>query len=268
MKNVKDYQLNPKQVHVLKLVYKFRFVTSSLLMSYRNNSHRAVTNSLLKTLWAKGYLSRRYDKSFKFQGKGACYYLDGRGIAFLRDDPIAHEPVLHAYSWNDKADDSFIDKHLDTMKAYLALRESYPETFHIFTRYELGGYDFFPEPKPALYLNRITTAKTPPNEYMLDILPKGQFFLVKKRLEAVIEHFDEGEWEAGSGTDYPAVLFVCPDAKTEQKLQRHAAKVLDNAGIDDLKIFTANLKALQDSSQSHKKIWSDVYKPKPLVSLN
>ncbi len=257
-------RLNQKQWHLLKMCYKFRFVTAALLARYKKVRVSAVNKSLVVLVDA-GYLGRKYDKDYRIQGKGAVYYLTPKSLALLKDLETTEDNVLHAQYKNKTASSAFIDQNLNALSVYLSLRNTYPETFHIFTKPELAAYGYFPLPRPTLYLNRVQRATKQPNEYMLELFPDTQFFVIKKRLDALVEHFDSGDWEAGAETEYPTILLVAPDARTEQKLQDQSVKIFDNSGIDDLTILTTTLNALKTASQPE--IWSDVNEPGKLAGL-
>lgn len=257
-------KLNPKQIHTLKLMYKFRFVTAQLLAEYKGIRVSAVNKSLA-VLVAMDYVSRRYASDYKIERKGASYFLAPKALIYLRDEHQQNERVLHSMYKNKSVGQPFIDHSIDVFKAYVVLRESYPGTFHMFTKSELGDYDYFPEVRPDLYLNRIKPADSKQNEYVLDIFIGMQPFLIKKRFEVYLEHFESGEWEAEAETSYPIILLVCPDARTERKLQDYIAKTLDNAGIDDLTVYTTTAKTLLTTANTA--IWSKANEPEVLLSL-
>ncbi len=267
MPDVKDYRLNAKQVHVLKLVYKFRFMTAPLLASYRNDSNSTVTNIALKKLVAKGYLERNYDKSYKFQFRAASYYLLPKAMNLLKTEHEFDPKSLHTMYNNNNLSLSYINRYVDALRIFLAIRQTYPGTFHMFTKTELTKYDYFPDKKPDLCLTRIKPSDKQPNEYLLEILGNDPLFVLKKRINDYIEHFDSGDWEAETENNYPAILLVCSDGKTETKLQEHLSKVFDNTGIDDLTVLTTTLKALQNSGSQNRAVWTEVTKPNELCSL-
>jgi len=267
MPDVKDYRLNAKQVHILKLVYKFRFMTAPLLASYRNDSNSTVTNTALKKLVAKGYLDRNYSKSYKFQFKAASYYLLPKAMNLLKTEHDFDPKSLHTMYNNRGLSLGYIDRHLDALRIFLAIRQTYPGAFHMFSKTELAKYDYFSDKKPDLYLNRIKPSDKEPNEYLLEILGNDPLFVLKKRMNDYIEHFDSGDWEAQTENSYPAILLVCSDGKTETKLQEHLSTVFDNTGIDDLTVLTTTLKALQNSDSQNKAVWSNVQESETLDSL-
>jgi len=266
-KTIQRYSLNAKQIHVLKLMYKFRFVTSSLLARYKGIS-RIASNKALKILLEQKYIGMHYDRSYKIQGKGAYYYLAPKALTLLKDSHQANEQVLHAMYKNKTVGQDFIDHNLDVYKVYLVLRDSYPGTFHIFTKSELADFTYFPETRPDLYLNRITPVDDLQDQYIVEVFSAtSQPFVMKNRFKALLEHNDSGEWEAEAETDYPTILLVCPKASHEESLQAEIAKALDNAGIDELFVYTTTLKALMASNGAQKTIWSDAQDPKSLLSL-
>lgn len=258
--------LNVKQIHMLKLMYKFRFVDISSLSRYKGIVSYSCNKSL-NILLDQGYVGRHYNKHYKLQGKSAQYYLASKSIKLLRDEHNLDKQVLRAMYKNKSLSSDFVDYNIGVLTAYLNLRDCYPDTFHMFTKSELGGADYFPDPKPSLYLHRIKQSNTLTNDYLLDIFTNSPFFVIKKRIATYLEHFESGDWESESKTSYPTLLFACPDSRGEDNLQRHLQKLMDNAGIDDLYIFTTTTKALL-SAEPGTKIWTNVLCPEKLKDLS
>ena len=259
--------LNSKQLHILKLVHKFRFITAPLLTQYKNLKSRQAMYATLELLAKQEYLSKRIDKSIAFQNKGASYFLAPKAFKVLRETHSADEKSLHAMYNNKRVAESFVDHFIEIIRFYLVLRDSYPGTFHLFTYSELFKYGELPaDPRPDLYLNCIA-AKGDPKQYILYSFTDKRLFAIKKDFDALIEHFDSGDWEAESETDYPTVLLVCADSRAEESVRRYIAAKLDNTGIDDLEVLTTSSKGLLNSNRANRAIWSDVLEPEVLVSL-
>jgi hypothetical protein len=261
------YSLNAKQIYVLKLMYKFRFITSSLLASYKginvSSSKRA-----LKILLDQKYIGKKYEKEYRIQGKGTRYYLLPEALKLLRAGHDLNEQVLLNMYKNKSLSSTFIDHNIDIMTVCVRLRGQYPDSFHIFTKSELGTFGYFPDPKPDLFLNRIKPSENMPNEYMLDIFTDPRLFLIKKRMDAYIEHYDTGDWEDVAETDYPVILIACPDSRAERSIQRYITKTLDSMGIDELRVYTTTTKALLSPETQNTNIWSNVFEPERVTSLN
>ncbi|MFI5270980.1 MAG: hypothetical protein ACHQT9_02970 [Candidatus Saccharimonadales bacterium] len=259
--------LNAKQVHILKLTYKFRFITAPLLAEYKGLSSRHSMYMTLERLASQDYLGKRVDANTDFQNKGARYFLTPDSFKELRDKHGLSERTKFAIYKNKSVSEDYIDGYITVLRVYLALRNAYPDTFHIFTSTELMDYDYMPEYHPDLYLNRIKASKTGVNEYILYNLTSTQFYVFKKQFDKLLEHFDSGEWEAAVETDYPAILLVVSDGKQEKKLQEYIAKVMDNSGIDDLSIYTTTIKALLQKDIPNTAIWSKAQEPGVLTQL-
>lgn len=245
-------KLNSKQVRVLKSLFKFRYASAELLAKQKNVSKRSLNNTLT-VLMDQGYVSRRYEKSYKLLGKPASYFLATKGLKLLRDEYGLSQKVLHNMYKNKSLSQSFIDHNQNIATVCLNLRAIYQDTFSIFTKSEIADLDYMPEQLPDLYLNRKEPSQDKPNEYLLDIFTDTQFFIIKKRIDAYIEHFDSGDWP---NSQYPTVLIACPDARTEEKLHKHIQITLDNNYIDDedLRFMTTSTKASLDGTS--KEIWT------------
>jgi ATP-dependent Clp protease ATP-binding subunit ClpA len=95
--------------------FRYRFTTSELLAKFENQKHLQVTRSRLATLEKQGYIGRRYDNSYKLQGKFAAFYLLPKGLQYLKSIDAA-EPQALKMMYNDpKASDKFVDFCLQVM---------------------------------------------------------------------------------------------------------------------------------------------------------
>jgi hypothetical protein len=251
-------KLNAKQIQLLKLLYKFRFVTADLVARHKGIS-RAAVNYSLAVLVAQDYVGKRYDKNYRLSGKGAVYYLALDGLHLLKQNLNLSENVFHAMRKNNTVGDDFVDGYITIMRVYLALRSTYPDTFNIFTTSELGVFDYFPKPKPSLYLSHRTPTKTKQNDFMLDVIEDNRPFVIKKRLQVYSDHFDSGDW---GQEPYPKVLLVCFNAWIESKAQKYIESLLE-----DFDVYTTSKKALLFSDKDNNQIWSDAFEPEKLFSL-
>jgi hypothetical protein len=222
--------LSPNQIHLLKIIYKFRFVTADLVADYRGGNKRDV-NRALTLLLKQEYVSRRYDSSYKLLGKGARYYLAPKALKLLRDEHGLNEDVLHARYKDKSVGEPFAEHTLGIFRAALGIRAVYPDTFDILTRAEMAGFDYFPQNMPDLSLHRIKPSKTKPNDYLIDIYEDPRAFIIQKRVDQYIEHFEDGAW---GDDDYPMILLVCPNKRLEAKLDKYIEDKFDDNYLDDM----------------------------------
>lgn len=257
----KEYILNTQQIYVLRLLYKFRFITASFLAQYKGIS-RSACNQMLAILVKRELVDRHYGKDYKLLGKAARYYLTAKGIKYLKDNFNLNEAVLHAMYKNKSVTEHFIDHHIDTEQAFLHLKQNYPDQFYVHTRNEQARFDSFPNPRPDLWLKPSETAHNEPQQYFIELFHDVPPVHARKRLESLLQNYDE-DWQEDK---YPTTCFVLADGRAEQNFQVYAKQVLDSSGMDDeVTVLTTSIKALKTPSLD---VWSNVIEPEKLISLN
>lgn len=236
---------SPLQIELLKLLYKFRFTTAPLLASHKHRSIVTITQAL-KTLLDKKYIGRNYTSAYKLAGRGAEYYLTNEGIRYLKQNYKLSELTLHAMYKNKTIGQPYIQKCLLLHRLYVQLQTQYPDTLTIHTRTELTETEGFPEPLSDLYIFSDDT------EYLLDVFNDTLFYLVKKRIDQLLKHYESGEWP---DTKYPTILLALPDSRLEAKAQAYIEKLKDDAFIDDeeLLFMTTTQKAIFSENMN---IWT------------
>lgn len=240
------------QVRLLELLFKFRFLSVPLLSEYLEKDKSTVYERL-SIVVKQGYVQKAYDSSYRLPPKPATYSLASKGIAYLRnnnqEDTYSEVALRNMYK-NRSASLQLVDHSLNVFKLCLLLRSHYPNTFEIFTQSELSAFDDIIRPRPDLYLRRVSRRSTKPN-YQLEIIEAGTFtWILKKRLQAHQNFYDEHEeWE----DTYPALLFVCGNPNTEKRIQ----KIASGASFD-FAVYTTTLERLDTNIA---KAWVTNYDP-------
>src|SRR5437868_6830189 len=72
-------KLNEEQVEVLQMLYRFRFASSEQIAQFQGKPNAKAIQKRLKILEDQDLIAKRYDKSYKLQGKPAAYYLTPNG---------------------------------------------------------------------------------------------------------------------------------------------------------------------------------------------
>lgn len=242
-----ERKLTLPQNELLKLLYKFRYANSQLLATHRNKSTTAI-NKTLTILLNRKFIGRNYNQNYKLAGRGAEYYLINAGIRYLRETYHLNEAVLHAMYKNKSIGQPFVQKCLLIYETYIKLQKQYGNKFTILTRSEIADSEGFPEPLPDLYFYSES------QDYLLDIFSDNLFYLIKKRIDQLIEHHESGDWPEKI---HPTLLLVFSDSRTELKAQAYIEKVKDNNYIEDedIQMLTTTLKAMLESTTAA--IWSD-----------
>lgn len=226
--------LNDRQIHLLKLTYKFRFVTAPLLAKYKDLKSRSSMYTTLERLAEQEYLGKYKTKNEKFQNKGTRYYLTTKGLSYLNANHGIGAHMAKAIGGNRNVTERFKDQHIADLRLYLQLEDTYPNQFEIYTRTEIAGQKHFPNPLPDLYLKLLRSIEAKPDEYFLFDLTSKPLYEFKKDFPKLIEHIDSEVWQKKTERTYPGVLFICGDSKQEFGVSKYVVSTLDNVGIDEL----------------------------------
>lgn len=219
--------LNAKQIHILKLAYKFRFVTAPLLAQYKNLKSRHAMYITLERLAKQGYLLRCKDET-PFNNKGIRYGLTPKAFKVLKAEGISAEKLKPLYRNKDVLED-FISHEVAVMRAYIAINKAHPGIFEIYSKTELQPYEQFPRPRQDLYLQRTKSLKTKPDTYFVELFHDQPLFIAKKRLRQHLDHYDS-EWPDET---YPTLVFVLANERAEKSFKKYAQELLEDRGMDD-----------------------------------
>ena len=200
----------------------------------------------LFVLEGQGYLAKRYDKTYRLQGRPASYGLSAKGLRYLRDNTQLNQTVLRNMYKNKTISQDHIDHCLMTITVFSALQQQAKPAFDIYSRYEITELEFCPRPLPDLYLRRENPQAGRLSDYLLDIFgPQLPLWVMKKRIRAYQQACDESDLE-----HYPSVLLVAPNARAEKQLLR----VTENL-LDDFEIYTTTIERLLSPGGKGSSVW-------------
>lgn len=93
-------------------------------------------------------IAKRFDSSYRIQGKPAAYYLLPAGTRKLQErrEPEEQDEVRVKSIYKDKSvSQGFIEHSLNIFTIYNLLKAQYGKTLDFFTKSDLVSYDHFPE---------------------------------------------------------------------------------------------------------------------------
>src|SRR5450759_3248968 len=105
-----DRQLNNNQIQNLKIILKFRYVTTdNLAISQSITTNSAY--SALEILNKAGYLGKIYEKSYRLLNKSARYFLTQQALTYLRNEVNVQldDAIWKSRKTDDKKTPDFID---------------------------------------------------------------------------------------------------------------------------------------------------------------
>ena len=248
--------LNGQQQRALKLLFKFRFGTSRLLadvISIRPDSMYPVIESLV----SRKLVTKVYEPTYRIDRRPAYYYLSKQGVTTLRRIMEFTESFVHAQYKNDSASDSFIQQCLTVLSCYSPIKRSLPAGTEVLTKAEIQQISDFPKNRPDLYIRTLDN-----REAIVIFGTETQPYILKKRLQEILEHFEDDEWDG----EYPVIAFVLKDASSVNSFLYRSAKTLDSMGVDDSELMLVAA-SVDSIFKDRPNVWHSVYKPKNTCPL-
>lgn len=252
--------LNDKQILILKLLYKFRFITVGLLQSAQGHKYQATHNDRLKVLYDQKYIGRHYNDSYRIDRRYAEYFILPDGINALKSLNIFNPTVLNNLYKDKTTKPQFIAHSLGIFELYNTVRRLYPNTFSFYTKIEATGRDDMPDLLPDAYLHPKDPSRVK-GFYLDSVEDLAQLLLVKRKITSYFKHCDSDEWE-DTGKLYPEVLLVTELESTEKTLHKYIEKKLSYSEVD-IKFHTTQKKTLFESQSTDEKIWHQVGEDEP-----
>lgn len=247
----KDQKLTGQQQRVLQLLFKFRFVSAGLLADVMGIRKPSVYE-VLEQLVSKELVTKVYKSSFRIDRKPAYYYLNKSGVTAVRKVMGAKESVVHTLYKNADMADDFIDHSLKLAQCYVSIKEHLPEGSDVFTKTEINRFSQFPKTRPDMYIRT-----SDGNEAMIVIVDDKPLYIVRKRLDEILEHSEDEGWDG----NYPHICFILRNPSDTYSFLYTTDKKLEGMGIeeDELTVLATPISAFDQPSATP---WSTPYKPK------
>jgi len=246
--------LNDKQLEILQTIYQFRFVTSPLLARLFN-IRQSKAHERLQILLDQGYIGRRYETTYRLQGKAASYYLFQKGADVLSAaDKDTYVPsVLKRLVKDEGRSDRFIGHWLALLEICCQLKTHYGGSLRFFTTTELIRYKYFIQPRPDMFLRLVQGPKE--RQFFLDYLePAMPSFAMKGRIQQYIEYAEDEEWQDHTKFSFPTVILVCGNARHKNKLKRMAREELEDSWVEgDLSFKVCTTEEVADVLETKQK---------------
>ncbi len=240
--------ITPKQLEILTLIYRFRFLNRHQIQTLLNHKDPKRINSWLKDLTEKNILGRIYSTKLKENTKPAIYYLATKSRKILLDQENTNEKILRRAYRDKNASQKLINHSLFLAYVYLLLKEQSfknKQELHFYTKTDLADHYYLPYNRLDAYIS--LKDKNLTKRYFLEIIDDGiPRFMLRKKISQYIEYFDEGTWQNRTLHKNPSLLFICPSQNIYNFLSKHIAQVLEEE-TSDLQFFLSLKSEIQEA---------------------
>lgn len=223
-----DITITPKQLEILILLYRFRFLNRLQLQQLLHHKDTKRINSWLKDLTNKKIIGRHYSTRLKENTKPAIYFLMTKSKTFLTGKPNVDEKLLLKRIYREKIrSQKLIDHCILLANFYLDLiKTTADEKIYFFTKTDLSTYYYLPFNRPDAYIAKEKDGTT--KRYFLEIIDEGTpRFMIRKKIELYIEYYDANTWQKKTGYLFPIILFLCPNETIKEFLHKHLSQVME-----------------------------------------
>src|SRR5574344_952864 len=194
-----NQKLTGQQQRILKLLFKFRFVSAGLLAMVMSIRREGVYQ-VLEQLVSKGLVTKVYKEEWRIDRKPAYYYLNKSGVTVTRKVMDVKESVVHALYKNDQMTNDFVEHSMKLIRCYVSIKKYLPEGSDIFSKTEINRFTQFPKNRPDMYI------RTPEGkEAIVIIVDDKPLYIVRKRLDEIITHSEDDQWGLHN---YPTLRFT------------------------------------------------------------
>lgn len=223
-------KLNQDQLALLKTLYKFRFGSKVLVTEYLGKKDQSSVFRRLENLVDQDLVAKRYDSSYKLQGKPAAYYLTPTGARALQAHLDEELNIKLLYKSKDVSED-FIVQSLTLFQIGNDLVKRHGKALRFYTKSDLAKYDYFPQPLPNAYI------RLESRQYFVEVLKASDPpFVIKRHIQRYLTYARESNWE-DTGTHLPAIILVCDTDALQKRVNKLLAKNTDDIDLEDLQFI-------------------------------
>lgn len=232
-------QTTPKQLQLLLLLYRFRFLNRIHLQKFLNHKDPRRINTWLKDLTTRNIIGRKYSNRLLANTRPAIYYLATKSRAILLTQPDINEKLLKRVYREKTRSDKLINHCLLVADIYFLLNkqsQANKTKLHFYIKTDLVSHRYLPYKRPDAYI--AIESKRQTKRYFLEIIDEGTpRFMIRSKIDHYFEYFQTNTWQDNTDHPNPTMLFVCPDELTKTFLNKYILQTQEEEPEIDLYFY-------------------------------
>ena len=232
-------QTTPKQLNILLLLYRFRFLNRIQIQKLLNHKDPRRINTWLKDLTTRNIIGRKYSTKLLANTKPAIYHLATKSRAILLTQPDINEKLLKRVYREKTRSDKLINHCLLVADLYFLLNNQTQinkTKLHFYTKTDLVSHYYLPYKRPDAYI--AIESKRQTKRYFLEIIDEGTpRFMIRSKINQYIEYYQANTWQNRTDHPNPTMLFVCPEELTKIFLNKYILQMQEEEPEIDLEFF-------------------------------
>ena len=252
-------KITPKQLEILLLLYRFRFLNRTHIQKFLNHKDPRRINTWLKDLTERNIIGQKYSRKLLANTKPAIYHLSTKSRKILLTQRNINEKLLKRVYREKTRSERLIRHCLLVADIYFFLEkeaEVNKNKLHFYTETDLSKHYYLPYNRPDAYI--AIKSKHKIKRYFLEIIDEDTpRFMLRSKIARYTEYFDEKIWQEKTSHPNPALLFVCPSETIKTFLHKHIAQVLEEEVEENIDFYLTTKEILKNG-QPENNIWEKV----------
>lgn len=235
-------KLTPQQHNILKLIYRYRFLTVPHIQYHLHHQYPHRIRTWLKQLHHQQLLYRNYNRQFGADAHPAIYYLHKNAIQILKQDKQVNPKVLSRIYREPQRSQKFINRCL--YFADLAIKldrqaKTNNQTLTYYTKTDLHNFPFMPTPLP----DACTVLKSPDKKnsrQLIELFEEGTpRYAIRNRLKQYLEYFLSNTWESTTNYSFPEIILIAGNTSIQRFLNKQIKEIREEES-DEIQIIIYN----------------------------
>jgi Replication-relaxation len=168
-------KITPKQLEILILLYKYRFLNRKQIQQFLNHKDPKRINAWLKDLTEKNITGRKYSYKIGENIKPAIYCLSTKSIRILKGRKDINDKILNRVYRDRKRSDRLITHSTLLADIYFFLKLQAVkgrQILQLFTKTDLSNHNYLPYERPDAYIS-LEDSQGNIKRYFLEIIDEG-----------------------------------------------------------------------------------------------
>ncbi len=238
-------KITHKQIEILILLYRFRFLTKQYIQLFLNHKDIRRIKSWLNNLKEQNIIQvKSILEGEENEGK-TVYFLSVESRQILKDMEGIKTKELDRIKREREHTDQFINHNLLIADVFLKFRTVTENTkLLFFTKTDIANFSHFFKPFPDVYI-AIEENGEVTRRYFFDLFDGSvKRSKIRKRIEQYVEYFVSNDWEEKTTHPFPSILLVAPNKDMKDYLYRVINAILSDEGVG-ISFFLATKRAIQ-----------------------
>lgn len=249
--------ITKSQRQIIFYLYKFRFLTIDHLQQLFNHKDPHRIKEWIKDLETKKYIS--IIKNKKDRTKPYIICLAQRSRYILKEDKEIYKGALNWLYQEKTKTENFIQRNLFIADCYLYFLKNKEKdsTINFFTKQDLKGFNYFPDPIPDCYID--VENKKQNSRYFLDFFdantPAG---ILRYRVRSYFEYEEGSSWQNNTNNaQFPIILLAFETEIKKKHINYYAKSLLEKSLNNDIEIFLTTKDQIKFNKENTN-IWERV----------